>query len=69
MARASYIYIAVEVDYDGDRILAAFTVKHECKTWLQNNPRKHLTRSVVRVPDGRVGLGEDRWAEEVFLRE
>lgn len=68
MARASYVYIPVEVDYDGDRILAAFTVKHECVSWLNAHPRTGLARQVVRVPDGRTGLGEDRWDEEDFIK-
>lgn len=67
MARSSYVYIPVEVDYDGDRILAAFTVKHECQTWLRRNPATGLTRDVVRVPDGHKGLDAYRWHEEAFL--
>lgn len=67
MARASYIYIVVEDDYDGDIVQCAFTVKHECKTWLGRNPRGKLARSVLRTPDGRVGIGTDRWTEEDFL--
>lgn len=44
MARSSYIYIIEHNIPDADHpIIAAFTVKHECKTWLEecDNPYKH----------------------------
>lgn len=38
MARATYIYIVTE----GNRPVAAFTVKHELKTWLERNPGDYV---------------------------
>lgn len=69
MARSSYIYIPVVPDYDGDRIEAAFTVKHECQTWLERNPSPDRAREVLRVPDGLWRTSDAvRVSEEEFLR-
>jgi hypothetical protein len=69
MARSTYIYIVVEVDYEGDNILAAFTVKHECQTWIERNPRDKLTRDVIRMYDGGSPSPDfqTRWAEGEFM--
>lgn len=69
MARSNYVYVAAEANYDGDNVVAAFTVKHECKTWLQRNAAEKA-RIVTRFPDGG-GYNSDRPAvtmsEEEFL--
>lgn len=54
MARSSYIYM-VENPESG-AVLAAFTVKHECVSWLKYQRRHHYPLdvwTVMRVPDGR----------------
>ena len=54
MARASYIYLVMELSIDIP--IGAFTVKHEMVTFLKNEaagycmPERQL--SVYRVPDG-----------------
>lgn len=49
MARASYVYL---VSTYGDAN-AAFTVKHECVTWLSRRfPNRWAPLRVFRVPDG-----------------
>lgn len=67
MARSSYVYLVVETNYDGDDVQAAFTVKHECKTWMERNPRRGLSREVIRLTDGRSSSVIDRQFEEAFL--
>ena len=58
MARASYIYIVCNADARDFEIQAAFTVKHECGTWIERKVADgtlvpHETDwHVVRVPDG-----------------
>ncbi len=52
MARASYIYIAIN---SSDTVVAAFTVKHECATWYQKQSEVvQEDLEFFRVPDGRV---------------
>jgi hypothetical protein len=53
MARASYIWIAFDVDGGSH----AFTVKHELVTWLKRTDR--IIDWVSRVPDGRDSTGEE----------
>lgn len=64
MARSSYIYIVME----GNSLRAAFTVKHECQTWLERNPAPKQTAStrwVRRMYDG----GGDPVAGKRYLTE
>ena len=55
MARSSYIYIVCHdapENMDSPHVIAAFTVKHEMKTWMENSdytPKEEL--HVYRVPD------------------
>jgi hypothetical protein len=67
MARSARIYVVVIPNYDGDDIQAAFTVKHECKTFLERNP-SHQARSVLRLPDGGRAGGEVLLTEEEFMK-
>lgn len=57
MARASYVYVV----FYGPVLVAVFTVKHECATFLE---RKWPTTvpsnlKIIRAPDGREDLGVD----------
>ncbi|API58558.1 hypothetical protein BSL82_03885 [Tardibacter chloracetimidivorans] len=71
MARASAIWIVVEPDYDGDDIVAAFTVKHECVSYLHRS--KHTwtgrVRHVMKLADGQPDASvEDFGSETAFLK-
>lgn len=60
MARAHYLYI---VTNDYGAILAAFTVKHECVSWLERElaeGRPTHYWDVIRVPDGQSVQVENR---------
>lgn len=61
MARSQYIYVVTEVhDYGvgyGSEVLATFTVKHECATWLKKNP---TTTDTVRELHRHSGCGSAR---------
>jgi hypothetical protein len=52
MARASRIYIVKS----GVTILAAFTVKHECKSYVESRTPWPLNTMVLIYADGRSGL-------------
>lgn len=70
MARASYIWVVYEPDYEGDRLIAAFTVEHECVSYLHRS--KHTwdgrVRYVYRMPDGLpTPRPEDLGSETDFL--
>ena len=54
MARAHYIYIVVNMA--NDAMLTAFTVKHECVTWLHTQQREGFEIDgwvVFSFPDGK----------------
>ena len=54
MARAHNIYIVTNASIDA--MLAAFTVKHECVTWLQAQAREGYeidAWAVFYFPDGK----------------
>jgi len=55
MARASYIYMAVNADSRCWPVEAAFTVKHELVTWIgqQEDQLEGSDIHVIRVPDGK----------------
>lgn len=49
MARSSCIYVIMHNIPDADYpIIATFTVKHECKTWLENCTHQYKHEFVVR---------------------
>lgn len=52
MARSTNIFIVENPE--AGAVLAAFTVKHECKTWLARVEKNHFIKgwTVMRVPDG-----------------
>lgn len=49
MARSTYIYVLTE----DELLLAAFTVKHEMMTWLDNHPGEY---EAWRILDGGGGV-------------
>lgn len=54
MARSSYIYIVENPE--AGAVLAVFTVKHECVSWLKKQRDNHYPLNVwtvMRVPDGK----------------
>lgn len=70
MARANAIWIVVEPDYDGDHILAAFTVKHECVSYLFRSKHTYSgrLRQIYKLSDGAHGPTADMGTETDFLR-
>lgn len=56
MARSQYIYVVEEQHNSGDRLVAAFTVKHELVTWLKMNTGWNYT--VTRLRDGDPNIQE-----------
>lgn len=49
MARSSYIYIIVHAIPDADEpVIAAFTVKHECLSWLEECEHPYKRQFEVR---------------------
>lgn len=52
MARSRYIYIVENPE--AGAVLASFTVKHECCTWLTRQAETYEIKrwTVMRVPDG-----------------
>lgn len=49
MARAHNVYVVTL----NDKPRKAFTVKHECRTWLKSNyPRAPGNLTIWRLPDG-----------------
>ena len=69
MARSTYIYIVENIE--AGAVLAAFTVKHECVSWLRRQDKEYDLRRwiVMRVPDGQGFEHRDvpRWSAEGFL--
>jgi hypothetical protein len=56
LARSKYIYIAIDAN---ERPLAAFTVKHECKTWLLKRRSfvEFPVTMILRMSDGALDFG------------
>lgn len=48
MARADKVWVVTQLD----RPIAAFTVKHELKTWLTNRPPLSAGVRIIRMQDG-----------------
>lgn len=62
MARSKYVYIVQNKSEDGGYARAAFTVKHECVSYLEKaratgEPLSWWT--VVRMPDGKETAGDE----------
>lgn len=56
MARANKLYLV----FINMHVVAGFTVKHECDTWLERNwPRCPTNLRVKRIADGGRGKAED----------
>ena len=60
MARSNYVYVVLENAYEGDDVIAGFTVKHELISWLRRHPEVTCgSWQVIRLRDGAwCDLGE-----------
>lgn len=72
MARATRIYfvhVAATPAYDME-ICGAFTVRHECITWLEQQPVRNLASlRVATIPDGVKAAGDTRIFDAVHFME
>lgn len=65
MARATSIWICCLDNYIS---VASFTVKHECKTWLEKNNYKYGENPIVwvfKIPDGGP---QDHWTGTEWVK-
>lgn len=74
MARSSYVYV-VQDNHENfcGPVLAAFTVKHECRSWIvqtygEDPAALPCTLGVLRFADGRRGpiVGDRPYADKVW---
>lgn len=68
MARSRYIYIVVFSKENDTHVQAAFTVKKECKYWVDKNIPNHKRDDYVllRLRDGHPDLQEEQFLS-VFM--
>lgn len=59
MSRSRYIWVVIADEDEGDDPIAAFTVKHEVRAWLDREPRGLV--GVCRITDNGVFHHERVW--------
>lgn len=66
MARSTYIYCV----FDRCGFIMPFTVKHECKSWIEKNKKTVLEDGyVVSYLDGLESGSKKYWSAEEFIED